>query len=99
MRPREVAQFGSALRSGRRGRGFKSPLPDQEQRTFTIRRICFDLARVANMPIRLATASDLPQLQRLSGMHRELRISARALGLHLVVSFSTWMKTIRSLCT
>jgi hypothetical protein len=28
MRPREVAQFGSALRSGRRGRGFKSPLPD-----------------------------------------------------------------------
>jgi hypothetical protein len=28
-RLREVAQFGSALRSGRRGRGFKSPLPDQ----------------------------------------------------------------------
>jgi hypothetical protein len=29
MRSREVAQFGSALRSGRRGRGFKSPLPDK----------------------------------------------------------------------
>jgi uncharacterized membrane protein len=28
MPAREVAQFGSALRSGRRGRGFKSPLPD-----------------------------------------------------------------------
>src|SRR3981189_2927308 len=26
---RGVAQFGSALRSGRRGRGFKSRLPDQ----------------------------------------------------------------------
>jgi hypothetical protein len=31
-RLREVAQFGSALRSGRRGRGFKSPLPDQRSR-------------------------------------------------------------------
>jgi hypothetical protein len=27
---REVAQFGSALRSGRRGRGFKSRLPDEQ---------------------------------------------------------------------
>jgi predicted enzyme related to lactoylglutathione lyase len=31
--PREVAQFGSALRSGRRGRGFKSPLPDDTRAT------------------------------------------------------------------
>jgi hypothetical protein len=32
MPGREVAQFGSALRSGRRGRGFKSPLPDPASR-------------------------------------------------------------------
>jgi hypothetical protein len=32
LSPREVAQLGSALRSGRRGRGFKSRLPDLESR-------------------------------------------------------------------
>ena len=32
MSRRGVAQFGSALRSGRRGRGFKSRHPDQERR-------------------------------------------------------------------